>query len=251
MARTFPEVGPAANAHRLHTIASALDLSDRSVRLLRSLEGYDITVVADDSGSMRTPVDSPSADAFAVRRTRWDELREAVALLAGLFTCLDDDGIDVFFLNRMGARNVRDGTHVAHLFEAPPAGRTPLVRTLRSLSEEKRERKQLVVVFTDGVPDEGISELRQLLREYRTTAYSFIACTDDKEVMSQLNSLDREFSQVDVTDDYHTTRQQVLKFNPGVSFSLGDYVVKAIVGAVNPEVDVWGERRSGGCCAVM
>ncbi|CAF5012917.1 unnamed protein product, partial [Rotaria magnacalcarata] len=54
------------------------------------------------------------------------------------------------------------------VFAVPPAGPTPIVRTLRQVLQEKRleiqERKLLILIATDGVPtnDNGQQETKPL-----------------------------------------------------------------------------------------
>jgi hypothetical protein len=62
---------------RLKAIAARLQLSAGAITALRQLSGYDIVVIADDSGSMRNPAHKPNEDdPFEVIPSRWDELRQ-------------------------------------------------------------------------------------------------------------------------------------------------------------------------------
>ena len=47
---------------------------------------------------------------------------------------------------------------------------------------------------------------------------------------------------VDVTDDFNTERNEVRKYHgANYPFSIGDYVVKAVVGAIDPKMDTLNE----------
>ncbi|CAF4228861.1 unnamed protein product, partial [Adineta steineri] len=60
---------------------------------LRGLRDYEIVIVCDDSGSMKTEVDD-------TERTRWDELREFVKIVLDIGVRYDSNGVDIYFLNR-------------------------------------------------------------------------------------------------------------------------------------------------------
>jgi len=56
---------------------------------------------------------------------------------------------------------------------------------------------------------------------------------------------------VDVTDDFVTERAEILRSQGrGFPFSFGDYVVKALLGPVDPVFDALDGGRVGGCCSV-
>lgn len=66
---------------------------------LLSLTNYDFCLVLDDSGSMQTAVEG--------NKTRWSELLEVAQIAVEIGSALDDNGVDVMFLNREGRSNVR------------------------------------------------------------------------------------------------------------------------------------------------
>ena len=59
---------------------------------LRQLEGYDIVVICDDSGSMKTPVSTPNTKSFLSLPTRWQEMQNIVSIITEVSIILDDDG---------------------------------------------------------------------------------------------------------------------------------------------------------------
>ena len=175
---------------RFQAICSQYEISDYFASRLRSLERFDVVLLCDDSGSMRTPVAAPSA--FAPSVTRWDELKQSVTILASIAACMDDDGIDVHFLNRQPMLAVRDATVIGPAFEPPPSGFTPIAAALqrilqqRAVSAPTGDCKQLlVVIFTDGEPtdDHGnvnLAQLQNVLNARQTHVYTtFVACTDE------------------------------------------------------------------------
>ena len=74
-----------------------------------------------------------------------------------------------------------------------------------------------------------------------------MACTDEEAVMDYLNRADDSIQRLDVTDDYASEREEVLKAQGrSFAFSRGDWIVKAMLGPVLPyfdELDGSGKER--------
>jgi hypothetical protein len=249
-----------ARLAKLRTLAAQYEIRPDSVSRLRQLEGFAIVMICDDSGSMATPV-SEGGDPYAKRRSRWDELCSTASIVCELGTALTERGVDVHFLNRPPLLNVTSASQMNAAFSfAPPAGFTPLTRALQhvlsSYREALRERKLLIVIATDGQPtdDAGRTDIPSFLNTLRSTpATCFVqimACTDDEESVAYLNEADRDIPRLDVTDDYRSERDEVRKHHGSkYAFSYGDYVVKALLGPVDPtfdQLDGGGPRPAGG-----
>ncbi|CAF3922942.1 unnamed protein product, partial [Rotaria sp. Silwood1] len=72
-------------------------------------------------------------------------------------------------------------------------------------------------------------------RRIETTHVMFLICTDDPTCVDYLNEWKRIMKNVDVTDDYKTEREKIQKSHGlNMPFSIGDYIVKALVGAIDP-----------------
>lgn len=261
-----------ARMNRFRELARYYDIRDDFAVRMRALEGKDIVFVCDDSGSMQTPgsLRVSGSDAFAVRATRWDELRHTTNMVAQFASVMDPDGIDVYFLNRGQVGSVTDPSQLEPWFATAPYGSTPLVNTLRRVFADKAkslaEREVFVYVVTDGVPDEGIPALREALLSMPASAHvTILACTNERSVLSQLQTLDEGVPRVDVLDDYDHEREEVLKAQgKGFAFSFGDYIMKAMLGALDPYMDALDEAstvpirrtvsgrsaRGNGCCVV-
>ena len=175
---------------RFRQLCSDHEISDAFASRLRVLERFDIVLVCDDSGSMRAPVEVHSAQrAFAPSMTRWDELKLSVATVASIAACLDDDGIDIHFLNRPGLSSVRDTSVIDAAFAPPPSGFTPITATLQGILKARSlkgsEKQLLLVVFTDGEPTDAngavdVAGLERLLRSRPADVYTtLVACTND------------------------------------------------------------------------
>jgi hypothetical protein len=232
----------------IRKISYELDLQKVMAERLGKLRDFEIVIVCDDSGSMLTPVDG-------TQNTRWDELCSIVKSILKIGVIFDSNGVDIYFLNRGSFLKVKDPKVVDQVFETPPSGYTPLVPVLNeifqsTLSHRGRDKKLLVFIATDGVPTDkdgnpNVDELEQIVREKRqldTTFISFLLCTDDPVSVEYLNEWDRTMPNVDVTDDFHTEREKIRRYRgQNYSFSRGDYVVKALVGAIDPEIDALNE----------
>eukprot|EP00457_Paulinella_chromatophora_P009756 gb/GEZN01009828.1/.p1 GENE.gb/GEZN01009828.1/~~gb/GEZN01009828.1/.p1 ORF type:complete len:353 (+),score=34.86 gb/GEZN01009828.1/:21-1079(+) len=245
---------------KLRQISQEYELHGGAVVALRKLEGYDIVVLCDDSGSMNSPVtqgDGSRADPFAPRPTRWHELKARVIQILRIATSLDDDGIDIYFLNRAGKKNVTDEKDVEKLFKAPPNGYTPLREAYyRIMAEQKSEKRTLLVIATDGEPNaqdaSGTWRLdsqpfAHALKTRPRPAFTpvvIMVCTDNEDEVAWLNGLDDVAPNVDVVDDYASERREVMKTQgAGFPFTVGDYVVKSLLGAVNPLYDKLDEVK--------
>ncbi|KAJ3226208.1 hypothetical protein HDU81_007426 [Chytriomyces hyalinus] len=232
------------------------EISNMMALKLRKLEAYDVVVICDDSGSMNIKC-AAGSDPFAPIPTRWDELKQTVLTVTDIASTLDEDGIDIYFLNRPPLRNVIGSLQLERVFADPPRGYTPTARVLRQVLNEKRQaisegaKKLLVLIATDGVPttDMGADDrygLRQVLTMERgrpeDVPVVFLACTDDESEIGYLNEWDTSIPYIDVADDYHTERKQILAVQgPHFSFSRGDWVCKMLLGPVDREVDALDE----------
>ncbi|KAJ3031381.1 UNVERIFIED_CONTAM: hypothetical protein HDU68_004460 [Siphonaria sp. JEL0065] len=251
------------------------EISNLMAVKLRKLEAYDIVIIADDSGSMRTKSTTGLSDSnpFAETATRWDELKATISIVTEIAMTLDEDGIDVFFLNRDPIRNISGPSlDLDMAFLNLPQGFTPITRVLREVLREKWHSQQvedrktlLILIATDGQPtdDQGNLDkhnLKRVLEQERGRVGDipvvFLVCTDDDHEIAYLNEWDN------VVDDYLTERSQILAVQgAGFPFSRGDWVCKMLLGAVDTEIDALDEcpvlldstvgsytkENSGGC----
>lgn len=252
-ASSAPEVSVLTDQERmarLGKLAVQYELSGGAVCKLRMLEEYDIVIIADDSGSMTQrahPV--PKNDPLAMVPSRWNELCQRVMDILQFSTALDKDGIDIYFLNRGVARNITTPEDAKRLFETPPGGSTPLLDTyrlvLRDKSTSNKETKTLILIATDGEPNRKEAFIRFI--EGRDSPHlwptSFMACTDDEEEIEWLNQL-KKAAYIDVLDDYKSEKKEVLAAqNDLIRFTKGDYIVKHLLGAIDPTYGNLDKKR--------
>jgi hypothetical protein len=247
---------------KLKKISLQYELHGGAISALRVLEDFDIVVLVDDSGSMNTAVSAGTgADPFGARPTRWQELKHRVLQILQIATALDDDGIDLYFLNRVGAKNVTDEKQVEQLFKERPSGYTPLRAAYNRIMEDRskmnlREKRTLIIIATDGEPNaiDSAGTLRvdskpfaALLKKRPKPSFFpvvIMACTDNDDEIAWMNGLDDEAPNVDVVDDYFTEKKEIQAIQgSGFKFTRGDYVVKTLLGAINPVYDQLDEVR--------
>lgn len=237
----------------MNAILGRFEISIADANDLAQLQDYRIMVIADDSGSMSMSSLLPHQRVLGQQSaSRWEELRETLSMIVELAACLTPSGVDVTFLNReiiLGLRSPSDKRFL-DAFLRPPNGSTPLTQILRSLVERVNsigdtERPILLIILTDGEPDEGprafTEELRKLVRKQSTRCtfkVQIMACTADDQAVGWLNAVDDEFQEVDVTDDYNSEKREVLEVaRTRTTFTRGDWCMKAMLGPISAKFD--------------
>ena len=229
---------------RLRAVAGKYEIRQADIARLRKLQNFDVVILCDDSGSMSTPIDENNT-------TRWDQLRKFVRLVAEISTIFDSNGVDIHFLNRKRTHKITDPKDTEHLFDTPPSGFTPLTRALQRIlklpaAHRGYDKNLLVFIATDGTPTDdngepdlaGFEHVMRSERQAETTHVMFLICTDDLEAVHYLRQWDRAMENVDVTDDYQDQRRQVQAIHgPHYSFPMSAYVVKILIGAIEPRID--------------
>ena len=188
----------------------------------------------------------------STKLTRWEELRKIVKIIVEIGVIFDTDGVDIHFLNRPPVLNVTNPALIDQEFQTNPYGYTPLASTLQKifkpiLEDPNPAKKRLVFVATDGEPTDGkgcpnVPELKRVMKQVRRaeqTHVSFLVCSDDDDGVAYLSDWDKQMTNVDTTDDYITERNKVRRYRqrPDYPFSHGDYIVKAMMGSIVPELD--------------
>ena len=252
---------------------------------LRRLIDYDVIIVCDDSGSMAMQADDDDPNL-----TRWAELKQSVRILLGITEAMGK-AVDVYFINRGAFRQVRSWNQIANQFNPPPAGFTDTVSVLNRAWYDRSqsglaERPVVVHIFTDGHPtdaygNENLQSFAYWLRMRQNLQRSFFAillCTDNEEVCNAYRPLEYRVQGqygwigatcgipgVDVTEDYRGERRDVLALRgPSYSFTFGDYIVKCLVGVIDPQIHIidmppgssiygraGGRAGGGGGCATQ
>eukprot|EP01064_Diplonema_japonicum_P029052 TRINITY_DN4608_c0_g1_i7.p1 TRINITY_DN4608_c0_g1~~TRINITY_DN4608_c0_g1_i7.p1 ORF type:complete len:279 (+),score=64.98 TRINITY_DN4608_c0_g1_i7:40-876(+) len=244
-----------SKTERLQSILTKYEITIAEANDLVALEGYDIVFILDDSGSMTLSSEPASRRKLGQKsKTRWEELGETVKLVAELACVFDDDGIDLHFLNRPSLKGIKssDDPDLYMALSAPPRGSTPLTETVERVVREREddcsEQPVLLIIATDGEPNGGHERFMHLVarivgKENTRCTFKFqiLACTADEASVSWLDTFDKQFAAVDVTDDYYSERDQVLSSGNCQRFGRGDWVIKALLGPISQKFDEWDE----------
>jgi hypothetical protein len=89
------------------------------------------------------------------------------------------------------------------------------------------------------------AEIRQVVKKQSTQStfrIQIMACTGDDNAVGYLNEIDKEFNEVDCTDDYYSERAEVIAAGRFASFTHGDWCLKAMLGPVSSKFDCMDEK---------
>ncbi len=119
---------------------------------VQQLSEYDFVIAIDASGSMG---ETDTANG----RSRWDYAQETVTAFARDLGAIDSDGIDVVMFSGANIQSFQGVTadKVKEVFATrSPRGSTPLAQALTECLKlaGKSDKKDFVLVLTDGVPDD-------------------------------------------------------------------------------------------------
>lgn len=217
------------------------------------LQNTKIVILADDSSSMLEKTEYG---------TRWSELQKYVEICIEIVNCANSQGVDLYFLNRPSVIRNITGMEMLNYnrpFEQPPFGVTPLTTALQRVIKEHAQyhQKLLILLATDGEPTEQtwgrvtretIADFKNaLIRKPKNVFVNILACTTDDNTMGYLNKWDEDIDNIDVTDDYESEKAEILNANGGrFEFTYGTYVMKTVLGALDPELDNLDEFGGNG-----
>jgi len=241
---------------RLQSILDRFEVTIAEATDLIALEDYRIVLICDDSISMQK-----SALPAHVRKlgqeedfSRWQQLQITASIMVELGCCFSMAGVDIFFLNRSNVPRVNGANDRRFLsaLKAVPSGKTRLVETVRqAVAQCEGEKPVLFMILTDGVPDSArqlvdlLAEVFQKRRPASTPAkFQILAFTPEEDEVEWLDMLSAELPQVDVTNDYHIEREQVLRSGRTNTFTRGDWVLKAMLSPITNKFDTWDERKT-------
>jgi len=245
----LPVPVPGGNRSDYETLARLTDLlrqyeirPDFLQRALQ-LEEYEIALILDNSGSMNATSDAPIPSGWPENLywTRWEELKHIAKILIPIANIFDRNGVDIYLFDKV-INNYTDTANFNDVVGTPYTS-TPLTKTLNQVLTDKAEmppgKKLLIFIITDGQPDDGVSSFKQALLKKRENVYvSILACNSDESAIGYLNDIDNTVPRVDCVDDYKSERKEVLDVQGSAfPFSYGDYIIKALLGAVDPVFD--------------
>ena len=173
---------------------------------LAKLSEYDFILVVDKSGSMGE-TDMPG------NKSRWAYMQETAVAFARDISQIDSDGIGLVLFS--GASIIsQDGVgadKVKELFAANrPSGSTPLAEALEAALKlaGKSDKKDFIVVFTDGVPDDKDTAAKVIINQANSQETDdactilFVQVGRDAGAAAYLKSLDDDLkgAKFDIVD---------------------------------------------------
>lgn len=159
------------------------------------LSEYDFIAVIDKSGSMGEPVSKTN------RKSRWEYMQETAQAFCRDMERFDADGIDLVLFSGTSVQPYQGVTadKVKEIFASnAPRGSTPLAEALTAAFQlaGKSDKKDFIIVFTDGVPDDKAAAAT-VLRNQANKQETDDACTvlfvqvgDDAGAAAYLRELD-------------------------------------------------------------
>lgn len=191
------------------------------------LSEFDFVLVLDASGSMAEPVKAGDPHS----PSRWLSAQESILGLAREIGKIDADGLDVVVFNGVGVQSFSGVTadKVKDVFAScRPASTTPLHDALTAALKlaGKSDKKDLVIVLTDGVPDDRAKAAQVIvdaangINQDDELTILFIQVGDDAGATQYLQGLDdhltgAKFDIVDVktvaeVDRFHNVTDLIL-----------------------------------------
>ena len=217
---------------------------------------YDIIIFGDDSGSMAT--EEPKEDNL----TRWEILKQVVKTIGFWSSLMDVDGVVVRFINSMVEGNgISNSAEIDGIFRSVrPSGGTPLGEQLEQkiirkfvvplIQNQEIQRPILILNITDGVPSNS-SAVKQTILNCRNfcartkygenaVAFSFAQIGSDRSATEYLGQLDKDSDVgylIDCTSEYTIEKEEC-----GAGFTEAVWIVKLMIGAVDPAYDAADEE---------
>lgn len=160
-----------------------------------ALSEYDFIIAIDTSGSMGEPVKAGSTT------TRWQAVQESAITLIRDVEKLDSDGLGLVLFggDTVQSFDQVDVAKARDVFAAmSPRGSTPLAEALTEALKlaGKSSKKDFIVVFTDGVPNDKAAAaevLRNAANRQETDdslTILFVQVGDDSNASAYLKNLD-------------------------------------------------------------
>ncbi|KAK5119012.1 hypothetical protein LTR62_000223 [Meristemomyces frigidus] len=224
---------------------------------------YDVVIYIDDSGSM----------SFEENGERIKDLQLILQRVAFAATLFDEDGIDVRFMNdETLPPNMLSGLRTEQQIEQLLNGKrykglTPFGTELRKkvidpllipkLRGQQLQKPLLIISITDGQPaGENANELMDTVRYaldnarrspygVGAVAFQFAQVGNDQKATEFLAKLDNDpmvGHEVDCTSNYENESAEMSRAQPPVDLTPDLWMLKLILGAIDPSYDTKDER---------
>jgi len=162
--------------------------------ILAKLSEFDFIVVVDKSGSMGT-------EDIKGGRSRWNHVQETALQFTREISKIDSDGLGLVLFSgtSIDSYDGVDATKLQQAFDShKPRGGTPLAEALTAAFQlaGKSDKKDFIIVFTDGVPDDKAAAAKVIVDQANSQANDddctilFVQVGYDKDAAAYLQSLD-------------------------------------------------------------
>ena len=251
--RRIQELGDQARQQAIIKATQSLEIPVGLLHRLAKFEKYRIDLIIDDSGSMDTRDTRLSFhEDYRSELSRLEELQNSLSALVPLLAQLAVNGLIFRRFNASSPIELLKGespqviqeTLQQCISELKACWGTPLNRVVKESFQKAVADGQptLAFIFTDGEPTDGSfkNTLAWIRREQDSNFYpvSLVACTNDDRSVGWMNELDYTVRNVQTTDDYFSERKEVYdKHGPMLPYTLGLYLMAALLGPIDEELD--------------
>ncbi|KXT14437.1 hypothetical protein AC579_8370 [Pseudocercospora musae] len=223
---------------------------------------YDVVIYVDDSGSM----------SFEENGERIKDLQLILQRAAFAATLFDDDGVDIRFMNEdlpiQDISHIRSEQQIEQLLARKRyKGLTPFGTELRKkvvdpilvqrLNSGQMQKPILIIGITDGQPaGENQNALMETVQYacqaaqrspygQGAVAFQFAQVGNDQKATEFLAKLDNDpivGREVDCTSNYENESAEMARANPPVDLTPDLWMIKLILGAIDPSYDTKDEK---------
>ena len=214
---------------------------------------FEIELIADNSYSMQGE--------------RWNRLKEHINLTIDFGGAVDEDGMNITFLNKQKVYNDASKTHftkqtdffnikssqqVENLFECRPEGQTPLSDTLEKVMGRETAKSKIILIATDGVPrapNDNETRFENILktRNPEKNRIVILLCVNDNEepdIVDYYNHLDKVVPNLEVLHVYKEEKKQILGIQgKNFIYNLNDHIARMFLAPIYPEYDLIDEKK--------
>ena len=208
---------------------------------LEIIKNYNIVLLIDDSGSMNTLLNDHTN--FT---SRWEKLKQVVNSIIDIGTVYNENGIDLYFLNRPKILNIKTKEQVHYIFDILPKGETPLTKRFNQILNDYKNNSKplLIIILTDGVPyvncKYDLNNFTNILKkkDNSKTYISFLACSDNLDDIGYLNKLNNKQRNIYVLNDYYLEYKKIIKVRGNnFKYSFGNHIVRLLLGSLIPKLN--------------
>ncbi len=245
-------------------------------KIVKYLTRFEIKILNDDSGSMNEPLQNSTSGGLRPE-SRFEYLMKMNKIIVEIAGLLDEDGVDIIFLNRVFADkrnfNIQSSEQIDSLFKnasgnIQASGGTNILGPINYiyqnhfLKTEENKKPLLVLFFTDGYPTDYydgksnfelsrvFAQIANLQSRYLNQAFFSVILTIEKNtsegslIHETYSRFDEQIPNFDVISQYHDERDEVMKIqkDPEFRFNMALYIAKILIGSMDDDFDNLDER---------